>query len=635
MASPSLLRTSSRVRQNAYICASCTFRASLASTRILRRAVHQNVIVKDWQALKRWEQDAKEILAGKKQSTLSILEERGLVHTIAGKRAEVDELMTVKRVGAYVGIDPTAPSLHVGHLLPLMSLFWMFVRGHHSISLVGGATAKIGDPTDRLTTRAEQDAAVRTSNLVSMHYQLKRIWENVEVYGRKHGLKGTHKWTRELVNNATWMNKLTVMELLQVMGPGMRMGPMMARDTVKNKMANGDGMSFAEFTYPILQGWDWWHMYHTKGIQMQIGGADQYGNITAGIDAVKYVSKHHHHPDVRKAIGKHAPPIGFTVPLLTTSSGAKFGKSAGNAVWLDKAMTSSFDLYGFFLRTADADVGKYLKLFTFAPLDQIEEVVKAHMQSPKERKAQHLLAREFLEIIHGAEEAKAAELQHRLMFSKTNAAPRPASSFASAANGPEGSEFKEQIVLNNAPTATMKLPYSLIHTRSIGRILYAAGLASSSSEGHRLASQQSIYIGGHPGGYMQSMMDGTLTFSKVKLWQPEDTQKFLIGGKLLILRKGKHNIRTIEVVGDKEFVNARLSFPGWEDMDELKRWLPQPVEGAMRRERRLEKENRERMRLENEKADELADKMTQDEAEAIANGNSTRDEPTSGSPKAK
>lgn len=139
--------------------------------------------------------------------------------------------MTEKRVGAYVGIDPTASSLHVGHMLPLMSLFWMHVHGYHTITLIGGATAKIGDPSDRLTTRDPQHKDVRAQNMVSMHNQLKKLWLNVESYGRKYGYNWNWMWRRALLNNSTWWDKLTMLEVLQVLGPGMRLGSMLARDT--------------------------------------------------------------------------------------------------------------------------------------------------------------------------------------------------------------------------------------------------------------------------------------------------------------------------------------------------------------------------------------------------------------------
>jgi tyrosyl-tRNA synthetase len=336
--------------------------------------------------------------------------------------------------------------------------------------------------------------------------------------------------------------------------------------SVKNKLYKGDGMSFSEFTYPLLQSWDWWHMYNTKGIQMQIGGSDQFGNIIAGIDAVKYIFHNHPHPDVRRGreedFDTSHRPVGFTVPLLTTSSGEKFGKSAGNAIWLDKEQTSTFDLYGFFIRQSDADVGRYLRLFTFLPIEVIDRTMEEHMKAPEQRKAQHLLAREFVELVHGAEEAKDAELRHRMLFSKSGTA------VPTALEDGKKPEPPAQITLNNAPKAHVKLPVSLIYNKSIGRIVYAAGLAESSSEGHRFISAGSIYIGGMP-GQKAAMSDAALTFTPVKNWVKEDTAKFLVDGRLMILRKGKHNIRIVEVVTDEEWKESGIKYPG-EELDELK-----------------------------------------------------------------
>ena len=146
-------------------------------------------------------------------------------------REEFEDRMTDKRLGVYVGIDPTASSLHIGHLLPMMSMFWMYVHGYHTVQLLGGATAKIGDPTDRLTTRESEPAAIRTANMANMHLQLKKIWDNVEAYGRKYGYVRAWSWHKELVNNNAWWNKQPMLEVLQVLGPGMRLGSMLARDT--------------------------------------------------------------------------------------------------------------------------------------------------------------------------------------------------------------------------------------------------------------------------------------------------------------------------------------------------------------------------------------------------------------------
>lgn len=330
--------------------------------------------------------------------------------------------------------------------------------------------------------------------------------------------------------------------------------------SVKNKMEKGDGMSFAEFTYPLLQAWDWWHMYQTKGIQLQIGGSDQYGNIIAGVDAIKYIGSHHPDPDIRDGKDNSLmEPMGFTVPLLTTSSGEKFGKSAGNAVWLDKSQTSSFDLYGFFVRQADADVGRFLRLFTFLPIETIESVLKEHEADPKQRKAQHLLAREFVELVHGVEESKDAEMRHRTLHAKGSG--MVLGDLLKQENGGDQPKQPAQVTLNNAPLANITLPSSLIHTKSIGRILFAAGLASSAGEGHRIVSAGGVYIGGTP-GQKKPMPGAELKFTPISNWVVEDTAKFLVEGRLLVLRKGKHNIRIVEVVSDENWVASGLHYPG-------------------------------------------------------------------------
>ncbi|APA08814.1 hypothetical protein SS1G_02608 [Sclerotinia sclerotiorum 1980 UF-70] len=569
MATTSLLQRSAR--PDLYVCARCAFKASLNSNKASRRWIGTKYLAKVADAEIQWAKKAADIKAGKTKSMLSILEERGYVHQITGSRDEVDRMMTEKRLGAYVGVDPTAPSLHIGHLLPLMSLFWMYVHGYHTVSLVGGATAKIGDPTDRLTTREKMKSTTRNENILKMHYQMKGIWLNVEAYGRKHGYKWEWAWKRGLVNNNAWMNGLTVMELLQVLGPGMRMGAMIAKDTVKNKMNKGDGMSYAEFTYPLLQSWDWWHMYNTKGITMQIGGSDQYGNITAGVDAVKYILANHPDPTIKEQHEKATPPFGFTVPLLTTSSGAKFGKSAGNALWLDKDMMSSFDLYGHFLRTSDQDVEKYLKLFTFMPVEEITKLMEEHMKAPSQRQAQHKLARDFLELVHGEPEAKAAELQHRLLFSKSN----NAENLEKLQNDLKLAEHKlashpQGTNASNRPSADLKLPRSFVMSRSIPRIVVAAGLCDTNSEANRLCGAAGLYIGGsRPLGYKGK--DDALVFTPIKRWQNEDTHHYLIDGSMLVLRRGKSNIRIIKIVPDKEYIAEGLSFPGHED------WIKQKM----------------------------------------------------------
>ena len=343
---------------------------------------------------------------------------------------------------------------------------------------------------------------------------------------------------------------------------------MLTSSSVKNKMNQGDGMSFAEFTYPLLQAWDWWHMYLKRRIQMQIGGSDQYGNITAGIDAIKYLAANHPDPVARAQAndGLSAPPSGFTVPLLTTSSGEKFGKSASNAVWLDPDQTSSFDLYGYFMKTPDADIEKYLRMFTFMPVDDINALMVEHWKQPSLRKAQHVLASEFLEIVHGEKIAKETRQQHETIWAK----PKAILVGEEADKEEDGTDQKKVgqptgFDLNTAPRSHVRLPAHLIYTKSIGKLLHACGLASSNAEGHRLATAHGVYIGGNNCSKVGPMADNLISWGRIDQWYPEKTKDFLIDGKLLFLRRGKANIRIIEVVPNVEYKKSGETFPGYGD----------------------------------------------------------------------
>ncbi|KAL9001713.1 MAG: hypothetical protein Q9188_005325 [Gyalolechia gomerana] len=544
-----------------------------------KRRITQLYTQKAEEARKQWDKRHEQIKVGELQSILSILEERGFVHAIAGgERNELDALLNRKRVGVYVGIDPTAPSLHVGHLVPLMALFWMYVHGYQAVTLVGGATAGIGDPTGRTKDRDAMSSHVRKANMVTMHYQMKALWSHIEESGRKHGYKWEWAWRRALANNHTWLNNLPFLEILRLLGSGMRVGTMLGRDTARNKMESGDGLSFGEFSYPVLQAYDWWHMYNTfqlNGIQIQIGGADQYGNIMAGIEAINHIRNHHYDPDVRRdRAGEINKPMGFTVPLLTTSSGEKFGKSAGNAVWLDKDMTSPFELYQFFLRSSDEDVSRYLKLFTFMPLKDIEATMDEHTLDPSKRVAQRQLAREVLLIVHGKDKVEAVEAQHGLLFRPSTNTVKGEGGVAKTDNGSTNSKPKNpdmNFLFNKAagpdkPAAAgnVILPKSMVVRQQIGRIFYAAGLVSSRSEGHRLSAAKGAYVGSLPG--QQGGMPDHVEFTPALNWKNHYVNKFIIDGKLLILRAGKWKVKIVRIVEDEEFERLGLDAPGWEEV---------------------------------------------------------------------
>ncbi|KAI1137284.1 hypothetical protein F5Y05DRAFT_84516 [Hypoxylon sp. FL0543] len=537
------------------LCRKCLLR-SLAARRQQIRLISTSWLQKQEEAKKNWEERAQLIKEGKIPHLWDVFKERGYVKDIAGTEKQIKELMRRRRIGAYVGIDPTAPSLHVGHLLPLMPLFWMYIHGYRAVSLIGGATAKVGDPTDRLQSREPITKADMAMNTTKMHYQLKRIWLNVEANAERFGYKKEVRiWSRALVNNSQWYNSLSFIEIAARLFKGMRLGPMLSRETVKRKMEKGDGMSLDEFLYPLMQAWDWWHMYTKLGVQMQIGGSDQYGNIISGIESIKHIRNSEPNPSEKIPDDQFSTPVGFTVPLLTDSSGAKFGKSSGNAVWLDQFMTSTFDLYGYFMRRPDADVERLLKLFTFLPLEDIDKIMEKQKGEPAKRHAQHTLAFEVVALIHGLQEAQSVQTQHQGLFSKG------------------GTTVVSSYPTDRPPTANLasafrvdiKLPESLILGQSISRILYAAGLADSTSDATRLTQHQGAYIGGAPGqksATNKGMAYGELTFTPIKSWFPKDTKNFLIDNKLLILRRGKHFVRVVEMVSNKEWADSGLMYPG-------------------------------------------------------------------------
>ncbi|KAI1414118.1 hypothetical protein F5Y13DRAFT_159792 [Hypoxylon sp. FL1857] len=537
------------------LCRRCLLQ-SLAARRPQYRPISTSFLEKQKEARKSWEARAKFIDDGKIPHLWDVFKDRGYIKDVAGTEEQIKKLMKRQRIGAYVGIDPTAPSLHVGHLLPLMPLFWMYIHGYRAISVVGGATAKVGDPSDRLKSRDPMTKAVMTMNTTKIHYQLKRIWLNVDAQAARFGYhKEPRIWSRALLNNSQWYNTLSFIEVVARLFKGMRLGPMLSRETVKRKMERGDGMSLDEFIYPLMQAWDWWHLFNKLGVVMQIGGSDQYGNIVSGVECIKYIRDNEPNPAEKLPDDLFHTPVGFTVPLLTDSSGAKFGKSSGNAVWLDQFMTSTFDLYGYFMRRPDADVENLLKLFTFLRLEDINQIMEQHNQDPSKRHAQHALAYEVVALTHGLEEAVNVQNRHRGLFSKGGSSV--VSSFpkdrASTAN------------LASAFQVDIKLPESLILGKSISRILYAAGLADSTSDASRLTQHQGAYVGGAPGqpaATNKGMAYGELTFTPIKSWFTKDTKNFLIDGKLLILRRGKHFVRVIEMVSDKEWEASGMMYPG-------------------------------------------------------------------------
>ncbi|KAF7597243.1 tyrosyl-tRNA synthetase [Aspergillus hancockii] len=524
------------------------------------RWITQQVIRRTLEAEQEWAEFAKEIKAGKRKSFAQHLEERGLLHDVVGERELLHRVFTEKRAGMYAGVDPTAPSLHVGHMLPFMVLAWGYVWGLPVTFLLGGATSRVGDPTGRIKGRDQVHSSVRKANMASMHMQLKKLGASIEQYGRRHGYEKKWAWKRSLTNNNAWWNRLPFIEVLRDLGAYTRLGPMLGRETVKNRLSKGDGMSFAEFSYPLMQAWDWWVLFK-NGTQVQVGGTDQYGNILFGMDSVKAISKNTAMEQERDPLLDDIDkPIGLTTPLLTAPNGEKFGKSAGNA---------------FFVRTPDEVVERYLKMFTFLPLPEIAKIMEEQNKDTSKRVAQHALAAEFVELIHGKQEADAVALQHRQLFRSRSSTAEPTPLQKASGSNPgltlsptsgftnpqSGNKYAPQTNFANMPSIQVTLPQSLVHNQQFHKILWSAGLVSSKSEGHRIIANNGASVGSRPGD--SGPMSDDLAFTPIRTWPAEKTKEFIVDGNTMFLKLGKWKFKTVKIVSDEEYQKLGLDAPGW------------------------------------------------------------------------
>ena len=307
---------------------------------------------------------------------------RGLIKDVAGD--DLQKKLDEEKVTFYWGTDPTADSLHLGHYSSLVTAKRLAKAGHHPILLVGGATGLIGDPRPTAERELISKEAVE-KNLEGIRNQVSAIFDG----------------KAEVVNNYDWTKDITFLELLRDVGKYINVNYMLNKDIIKRRLDTG--ITYAEFSYTLIQGNDFLHLFQEKNCIMQVEGSDQWGNITTGIDLIK------------KKLNKTA--YGFTMPLILDKYGNKFGKSEGNALWLDKNKTSSYELYQYLINTDDEMVIHYLKVFTFLSKEEIEAIEKEQLQHPESRVAQKALAREIITDLHGKEEFEKAEEMSQLLFS--------------------------------------------------------------------------------------------------------------------------------------------------------------------------------------------------------------------------
>lgn len=320
---------------------------------------------------------------------------RGMLHQIM---PGTEELFEKEQVTAYVGIDPTADSLHIGHLCGVMMLRHLQQAGHKPIALVGGATGMIGDPSGKSQERNLLDEETLAHNVNCIKKQLSHFLDfESDVPNRA-----------ELVNNYDWMKDFKFLDFARDIGKHITVNYMMAKDSVQKRL-NGearDGLSFTEFTYQLLQGYDFLHLYQTKNCKLQMGGSDQWGNITTGTELI------------RRTLGAEAEAFALTCPLITKSDGRKFGKTESGNVWLDPKRTTPYTFYQFWLNVADDEAERYIKIFTSLSHEEIDAAIAEHRQDPGRRTLQKLLGKEITTMVHSQKDYETAVEASNILFGK-------------------------------------------------------------------------------------------------------------------------------------------------------------------------------------------------------------------------
>nr|WP_321248178.1 tyrosine--tRNA ligase [uncultured Psychroserpens sp.] len=421
------------------------------------------------------------------------LQWRGMIHqTMPGAEEHLMETMR----SAYVGFDPTADSLHIGNLVPIMLLAHYQRCGHKPYALVGGATGMIGDPSGKSSERNLLDEKTLRHNQDAIKGQLAHFLD----------FESDAPNSAMLVNNYDWMKEFSFLEFIRDVGKHITVNYMMAKDSVKNRISSEstDGMSFTEFTYQLVQGYDFLHLYKENKCSIQMGGSDQWGNITTGTELIRRVAQ-----------GKG---FAITCPLITKSDGSKFGKSEGGNVWLDANRTSPYKFYQYWLNSSDADAEKYIKIFTFLTEEDIKAIIAAHQEAPHQRGLQKRLAEEITSMVHSKTEFENAEKASNILFSKT---------FKADIKTLDEKTFLD--VFEGVPQAEISKD-DLPQLNMIGALAAQTNFLASNSDARRALKENAVSV----------------NKEKVK----EDYQLSeddLINDKYIIINKGKKNTYIIKV----------------------------------------------------------------------------------------
>jgi tyrosyl-tRNA synthetase len=418
---------------------------------------------------------------------LEDLKWRGLV----AQSTDIKELEQAlsKPISLYLGVDPTAPSMHLGNLVVFLVLRRFQLAGHRPIALVGGATGLVGDPSGKNDERTLNEENIVAEWVAKIRKQVEKILDFKDKDA-----------SAVLVNNLDWTKSVSALEFLRDIGKHFSVNQMLAKDSVANRLASS-GISYTEFSYQVLQALDYLELYRRNDCKLQIGGSDQWGNIVAGLDLIRKV----------EAGSAHA----LTVPLLAKSDGSKFGKTASGAIWLDESMTSAYEFFQFWLNSDDADMPKLLKVFSMKDKAEIERLIETVNTNPGAREAHRELAREMTTLIHGAEMSSQVEDAARALF---------------------GQGEISDLALKTLDSALAQLPKTQVKKGepfpSWVDLLAATGVVDSKSAARRIVKEGGAYLNN------KKVENEDFTPSKVDL----------LHGKYLLLRKGKRDLAAVEVI---------------------------------------------------------------------------------------
>ena len=423
--------------------------------------------------------------------SLNFVEElkwRGMLHDFM---PGVQEHLQTGMQSAYVGIDPTANSLHIGHLVGVMMLRHLQLAGHRPIALIGGATGMIGDPSGRSTERNLLDETTLRLNQEAIRQQLSRFLD----------FDSREQNAALLVNNYDWMKEFSFLEFIRDVGKHITVNYMMAKDSVKKRLSADDaeGMSFTEFTYQLVQGYDFLHLYRTYQCTLQMGGSDQWGNITTGAELIRRIDG-----------GKG---YALTCPLITKADGTKFGKTAEGNIWLDRHRTSPYKFYQYWLNSSDTDAEKYIKIFTFLSKAEVDSLVEEHAKAPHVRLLQRKLAEELTSMVHGKEDYENAVKASEILFGKST---------SSDLKGLDTDTFLE--IFEGVPQASVTSEDLDDGLDMIAALAAKTGFLNSNGEARRELKQNSISV------------------NKEKVGEDyKITRDDLINDRYILLQRGKKN----------------------------------------------------------------------------------------------